>query len=248
MRTSRGLRLAACAFALAAALHAQAATYVYSAVGRQMTIVNADENFGNERVDSKQRTMIMLNGDDIDAGVVDDIRALAQRQTPPVDIVRATAEADREGTPVVADAFVDLTPEDWLARIGRGMPFAEGDRLLVVAPARDDIRFAVGMSTAGMGVAAGVGVYVMPNRDLLAAGRPSPGMLGFFTNFRVLLIDPVARRVLAMQAWSGGVARSGRDAPDGNLWQAVGGQDKFAALREAMRAGLEQTVPSLLAR
>ncbi|MBS0321683.1 MAG: hypothetical protein JSR18_14150 [Proteobacteria bacterium] len=236
----------AVAMMVATGASAQATTYVYSAVGRQMTVINA-ETFTTSAIDRRQRTTLFVANDELDGSVVADVTALARKATPPATVTRVTLEAD--ATPVLeADTFVDITPDGWLDRLGRAAPYRTGDRLLVIAPARDDIRFSVGATTAGTGQAAGVGIYVAAGRDLLSPNPSSPGMLGFFANFRVLLLDPVARRVIAVQGWSGGVARSGQDAPGGNLWNAVGGKDKINVLRDALRAGLEQTVPSLLAR
>ncbi len=240
---ARGLAALVLAFACAD-LHA--ITYVYSAVGRQMTVVNA-ELFVNSPIDRRQRTTLMITNDELDASVVADVTALARKASPPPVVTRVTLDADASTT-LEADRFVDVTPDGWLDRLARAAPYRTGDRLLIVAPARDDIHFSVGTSTAGTGQAAGVGIYVAPGRDLLSPNPSSPGMLGFFANFRVLLLDPVARRVIAVQTWAGGVARSGQDAPGGNLWDAVAGKEKINVLREALRTGLAQTVPSLLAR
>ncbi len=125
--------------------------------------------------------------------------------------------------------------------------FAAGDRLIIIAPALNDIRFTTFSGTAGVGREAGLGIYVEP---LLDQAEPvetrTHGMLGLFVNYRVLVIDPLTRRFMAEKVINQGIARSGRDAPGGVPWAAVPDREKFTLLRGVVRAGLQQALPELL--
>jgi hypothetical protein len=234
-----------CACVLMAGAADAATVYVYAFLGRQLTVVNAI-GIDNAPMDRKQRTVIPLGNDAIDADVAADVEKVVTTLSPPYAYARITSARDNDTDPRY-DTLATLTINGWFERLAPSVRFQAGDRLVLVVPAQGDIRFTTFSGTAGAGREAGMGIYVEP---LIDQSEPvesrTHGMLGLFVNYRVLVIDPVTRRFIAEKVVNRGVARSGRNAPGGVPWAAVPDKEKFVILRAVVRAGLQETLPELL--
>ncbi|MBS0320018.1 MAG: hypothetical protein JSR18_05710 [Proteobacteria bacterium] len=220
---------------------ANAATvYVYSTVGRAMTVVwGAGANTGSNV--TRRPQAVPIKSDDIDNALV---RAVIEKYEPQVTAKPLAAFFPAGGRPLDQDAIADGIKA--LAADGR---LLKDDRVLVIEPERLPIRVddaAEFGSTAGS--ASGLGVFVDDVVDYTqptsSPGR-SHGSLAFFANMRLVVVDPVSGKELGETDSNTGSLRSGNDAPQGVVWNAVPNAEKLQILQQVAKDGAVAALPKL---
>ncbi|MEO6748621.1 MAG: hypothetical protein ABI294_03425 [Casimicrobiaceae bacterium] len=139
------------------------------------------------------------------------------------------------------------TPRQAVALYATTIHFEAGDRLLLIVPERQDIRFEVRNGKAGSGQAAGVGLFT-DLRDLTEEGSgavPSPGMLGLFANIKAVLVDASSGETLAVQHSADGISISGRRSPDFNPWNAASAAEKLDKLKSLLAGSVDNMLTKL---
>ena len=215
--------------------------YVSSDLGHEMTIVTRRSSAGSN-VDTNKYAVYKLGDDGFDKAFVDHVAAIAAAGNAQLHVARFMLGADDDTDGRGDDALVRMAIE-------HVKEFAPGDLLLVLVPRRMAINFPVLTGSGGDGKAAGLGGYVDPDRDWMATARnyDDAGTLAMFANFRVAVIDPTARRIVASDDIATGEARSGKGSTGQTPWDALTAQQKVELLKKLVNGELDRVVIPQLA-
>ncbi len=226
---------------LGAAAADAADLFVYSTLGRGMTILRTE----GSRTGSNTRRrpdVIAIKSSDLDDRFVAHVIASLHGSEPALPLASVLDPADaRPADPDDVDALVRK-----LVQAGKLHP---GDRVLVVQADTAEVWIDTpnGVVQAPER-ASGLGVYVDNAIDMTEAST-SPyrdsGSLGFFAIGTVRVIDAGSMRTLANETFRVGTARSARHTEGQNAWGAVPDAEKLSILVSEGEQGIDRALPKL---
>ena len=210
--------------------------FVSSDIGHEMTVVNRADVSGSH-LDHNKYDVYPLRDDSLDAAFVNDVLQLATKASPRLEIFRFKLGADASLDEAADDVLVSRALE-------RVRDVAPGDRILVILPHRLPIRFTVLNGFAGTGKAAGLGAYIDRDRDWTADDRDNDpaGTIAMFVNYRILIIDPSARKIVFSDEIATGEARSGGNGSGGSPWDALTPVQKLELLKTLVATSLDKSL------
>jgi hypothetical protein len=245
---SRVLRLLVLALATWAN-QADAETFVIlSMVGDHLTIVTQRRQTGSHIDVNGYQTF--ENSDP----VLDEFAAKA------ADAIIAKTRADAASVTIRADPAWYKIRDSWvdaeliripelIADIKRRLPPITDAHLLLITPYRDQPKLRTQEAELGSGKVSGLGFYVDTETTLYRSDthEKSLGYLGIFSNFQLVLIDLGSGAVEGHERVVLGTTRSSARAADRTLWNALTTAQKTQVLESLMKAGIDESLPKMLA-
>jgi hypothetical protein len=245
----RAVVLAVAAGAFSCASFAQSYG-VMSLVGSQITVVTYRAPTGSH-TDANLQQAYDVGDATIDRMALDAVVSVLNARSPDAKVPRLSA-GDKAWIVAVRTAAVDGSSEldKLLEPVIDAAQKGGVARLVLVLPARTDLRMKIQQGVMGSGRAAGVGLYLDPNLRLRRpeTGDSMRGSLGVFANFKLVLIDTATRRAQGEVVLGEGALFSGARSQDANPVNALSTEEKLAAFNHLLRAGIERELPPLLER
>jgi len=249
LRIIRRCAVALAVLALAGEAGAQAYA-VMSVVGSQMSVVHYQPRTPG-RTDANAHQAYELRDRALDDFATRAAEAVVRKRHPDANVLRLSADdaawlAGVRTSAIEADGKLDALLEPVVAAARR----AGATRLLLIVPARTDLRLELAQQSTGSGRAAGLGLYVDPMLSVQRAdtGESARGLLGVFANFRLSVIDVGSGRHVGDETITSGRAYSAARAADANILNALSAEQKVDALRSLLAAGIERELPALIER
>ncbi len=216
---------------------------VLSLVGDHLTTV-IEVPQGDSRVDTNGYEVAPLSGHPLDDFVVGTTGAAIEAAAPGASVT--LLRASDPSLYASADGWVDVDAaqiQQLVSFVAKAVPTASNARLLLIAPYRAQPSFKIGGADRGTGSVAGLGFYVGGgNVDT----DPTPGFLGVFAHFQLLLIDVQSLAVANRQPVVVGKAYPAADAPDKTAWDALTMPRKIAALQELTQNEIRRLIPGMV--
>lgn len=240
-------------FIVAGVVSGAAAAQTFAAlslIGYQLSIIQAGSSTGTSR-DTNLHEAVALPDRSLDLAALRAVDDAMRNARPEAKVVMLSASDAMR-----AEASkVDLTPGS-SAFSGLAGPLAKAaeqagaQRLIVVTPARADLRLRFENSSLGRGRAAGLGLYVDRDTPMRSVDNRevADGFLGVFANLRVTLLETPSGRVLAEDAISAGTAFSAARAKDTDPMNALTGDEKVREMQRLMQVEIARVLPGLLAK
>ncbi len=242
-----------CAFLLALTLSGCVAAQTFAAlslVGYEMSIIQAGYSTGSSRDTNIHQPMPMPDRA-LDLAALRAVDQAMRKARPDAKVVLlsgndpAWAAAAKQGLNVGSSEF------DALAKgLGKAGEQVGAQRVIVVLPARGDLRMTVAQGALGGGRAAGIGVYLDPHTRLGRSDNreAADGFLGVFANFRVTVIEAPGGRVLADDVITSGRAYSAARSTTTDLMNVLTGERKVQVIESLLRTEIARILPPLLTK
>jgi hypothetical protein len=244
---------AICFFALTVAFSGAALCQTFAAmslVGYEMTVIQAGHSTGTSR-DTNVHEALPMPDRAFDLAALRAVDQAMRKARPEAKVVLLAGRDPAWAAAAKQDLGVGSTEFDALTRgLAKAAEQAGAQQLIVVLPARLDLRMRVEQGTIGRGRGAGIGLYVDRDTPLRSADNRevANGFLGVFANFRVAVIEAPSGRVLADDTVSAGMAYSAARSKDGDIMNVLSGQQKVQAIEQLLRTEIGRVLPPLLAR
>ena len=225
---------------------AVADTYVIlSLVGDHVTIVGQRGQTGSHMaVNENEVVPLPPPGlDDFAARVAD---ATIAKVRPDAGVV--TLRASDPTVYKLQESWLDANVtnvQDLISLIKNRLPPLPDARLLLIAPYRDQPELRTGSDTRGTGKVAGLGFYI-DNVTRFVSVESTPGFLGVFANFQLILINLQANSVDAHERVVLGTTHPAAYAKDRTPWNALTQAQKAKALESLLKRGIERSLPGML--
>jgi len=219
-----------------------------SAVGDQLTIVNATAQTGS-RLDRNQRETTELSDGGLDRMFLRSLHAALKKSAPTAEVA-ALAVANASLFAIQRSVLSGDKASDATVRaFGAAMPLGGTDRLLLVLKHRSEARIPVLGGNIGIGRLEGMGFYVDRTTKVTSGrtGNSGTGFLAPFAYVRLVLADAEGR-VLAERVIEAAATFSMGDAPDAvQPWEVLSADAKVQALDRLLNREIDKALPELLA-
>jgi hypothetical protein len=245
LRRARALQLLMLV-AVAWAPEASAESYVIlSLVGDHVTIVGMGSQAGSHLDQNKYEIVPLVESqlDDFAASVAD---ATIAKLRPSAG--SATLRASDPALYRMSDSWLDadLTGiQDVISGVRKQLPLLPDAHLLLITPYRDEPDMKTGSDSRGSGRVAGLGFYI-DNLTRFISLQGTPGFLGVFANFQLVLINLQTNAIEAHERVVLGTTHPAAYAEDRTVWNALTQTQKTRALQSLVRRGIESSLPRML--
>ena len=220
-----------------------------SVISSQVTLVKYEGETGTRRGGVAELTFDLADPA-LDLSTVAAVEEVVRRRDPGAGVARLSVG---DGTWIAAVRKASIDEGADLGRlldpVVTAAANAGASRLVLIVPARGNIRIRVQEGYIGRGRAAGLGLYVDRGlRVRRAETMASGGLLGMFANFRIVVLDVATKRPLAESMVVAGHGYSGATSADLDPLNALTAEQKIAAWRRLLSESLEAELPPLLER
>lgn len=221
-----------------------------SLIGYQLSIVQAGHSTGTSR-DTNLHEAMPLPDRSLDLAALRAVDQTMRKARPDAKLVMlaapdaSRAEAAKSDMTPGSSAFASVT-----GSLAKAAADAGAQRLIVVLPARVDLRMQFEQGALGRGRAAGLGLYVDRDTPMRSSDNRevANGFLGVFANFRIAVLDAPSGRVLADDAVTSGTAFSSAHSKDADPMTALSGDQKLKEMERLLQVEIARVLPPMLAR
>ena len=242
-----------CSFVFTITLSAAATAQTFAAlslVGYQMSIIQAGHSTGTARDTNIHEAMPMPDRS-LDLAALRSVDEAVRKARPDAKVVLLSGRDPAWAAAVEKDLDVGSAEFNALAKgLAAAAEQSGAQRLIVVLPARGDLRMAVRLGSYGRGRASGIGIYLDRDTPLRSFDNRevADGFLGIFANFRVTMIEAPSGRVIADDTITSGVAFSAARSKGADPMNVLTGEEKVKVIEGLLRSEIARVLPPMLAK
>ena len=242
-----------CTFVFGLVLSGAVAAQAFAAlslVGYEMSIIQAGHSTGTSRDTNTLEAMPMPDRS-LDLAALRAVDQALRKARPEAKLVLLSGRDPAWASAVKHDLAVGSSEFDALAKgLAKAAEQAGAQRLIVVLPARGDLRMLVQHGSLGRGRAAGIGLYLDRDTPLRSSDNSevADGFLGIFANFRVTVLEAPSGRVLADDTVTSGVAYSAARSKGADPMNVLTGDQKVKVIEQLLRTEIARVLPPLLTK
>ena len=221
-----------------------------SLVGYEMSIIQAGHSTGSSRDTNIHQPMPMPDRA-LDLAALRAVDQAMRKARPDAKVVLLSGTDPAWAAAAKQDLRLGSSEFEALAKgLAKAAEQVGAQRLIVVLPARGDLRMTVSQGALGRGRAGGIGLYLDQHTRLSRADdrEAADGFLGVFANFRVTVIEAPGGRVLADDVVTSGRAYSAARSTTTDLMNVLTGEQKVQVIESLLRTEIARVLPPLLAK